>query len=179
MPRLRLILAVAVVLAACAWAAITVRILLLPDEGAPAQASAVVVLSGSSRRLGRALKLMEQGVAPVLAISAGDDQLQVQARRLCAAGRGDGYRVLCFRPRPDSTRGEARAVARLAAEYRWRSVVLVTSTFHVTRARILFERCLDARVYAVGASFPWTSAPAAVAGEWAKLAYAYLVARGC
>lgn len=178
MPRLRVLAAALAALAAAAWLAATVRLLFLPDEGAPARADAIVVLSGSKRRLDRALELMARGTAPVLVIS-GRDHRQPLADRLCAAGGRDGFRVLCFMPRPDSTRGEARQVARLARRHRWRAVVLVTSRFHVTRARMLFRRCVGARVYAVGTSYPWTSVPAAVAGEWAKLAYAWIIARGC
>ncbi len=176
--RLRALSAALVALLAAAWLGATVRLLLLPDEGAPPRADAVVVLSGSPRRLDRALELMARRQAPVLVIS-GRDHRQPLADRLCAAGGRDGFRVLCFMPRPDSTRGEARQVARLARRYRWRSVVLVTSRFHVTRARMLFRRCLDAQVSAVGTSYPWTGLPAALAGEWAKLAYALLLARDC
>lgn len=180
MLRPRPVLAALLLLALGAWASATAVLIFLPDEGAPARANAVVVLSGDKgRRLERALELMRRRLAPVLVISAGLDKRQPKANRLCATGRGDGFRVLCFMPHPDSTRGEAQAVARLARRHRWRSVVIVTSRFHVTRARMLFERCLDARVNAVGASYPWTSIPVAVVSEWLKLAYALLVARGC
>jgi len=162
-----------------AWVAATVRLLFLPAEGAPPHADAVVVLSGSKRRLAKGIELVQAGVAPWLVLSAGLDPRQPQARRLCLAGQGRGFRVLCFWPRPDSTQGEARGVERLARRYGWRSIVLVTSRFHITRARMLFRRCLNARVEAVGVSYPWTSIPFAVAGEWAKLLYALILARRC
>lgn len=161
-----------------AWIVATVRIVFVPAEDDPGTADAVVVLAGSKHeRLDRGLELVRDGVARTLVISDGFDPRQPQANRLCREG-GDGFGVACFTPDPDSTRGEARAVAELARKHGWRRVLLVTSRFHVTRARMLFDRCLDADVDAVGVDYPWTSVPAAVAGEWVKLALA-TVARGC
>ena len=70
-------------------------------------------------------------------------------------------------------------MAELARKHGWQRVLLVTSRFHVTRARMLFDRCLDADVDAVGVDYPWTSVPAAVAGEWVKLGLSSTVTRGC
>lgn len=163
-----------------AWVVATVRLVFLPAVEGPGRADAVVVLAGSKHeRLDRGLELMRDGVAPILVISDGLDPRQPRANRLCRRGRGDGFRVLCFTPDPDSTRGEARAVGELAASRRWRRVLLVTSTFHVTRARMLFDRCVDGDVDAIAAPYPWTGIPAAVAGEWVKLALSLTVTRGC
>jgi uncharacterized SAM-binding protein YcdF (DUF218 family) len=122
---------------------------------------------------------MRDGVAPTLVISGGLDPRQPEARQLCREGQIDGSRVLCFMPDPDSTRGEAHKVAELAERLGWQRVLLVTSTFHVTRARMLFDRCLDADVDAVGAQYPWTSIPTAIAGEWVKLGLSLTVNRDC
>jgi uncharacterized SAM-binding protein YcdF (DUF218 family) len=40
----------------------------------------------------------------------------------------------------DNTREEAEAVARLAKERRWHSVIVVTSNYHTRRARYIFRR---------------------------------------
>jgi len=162
-----------------AWVVATVRIVFVPTEDDPGNAEAVVVLVGSKHaRLDRGLELVREGVAPTLVISDGFDPRQPRANRLCREG-GDVFSVACFTPDPDSTRGEARAVAELARKHHWHRVLLVTSRFHVTRARMLFDRCLDADVDAVGVDYPWTSVPAAVAGEWVKLGLSSTVARGC
>jgi uncharacterized SAM-binding protein YcdF (DUF218 family) len=87
--------------------------------------------------------------------------------------------VLCFRPDPYSTRGEARAVARMAAARGWRSVLVVTSTYHVTRARLLFDRCVGARVSVTGSTYRRSLIPLEVFLEPAKLVYALAFARGC
>jgi uncharacterized SAM-binding protein YcdF (DUF218 family) len=175
----RILLAVLALLVA-AWIAATLVLFFFPDEGAPPRADAVVVLSGTrGTRLDGALKLMRSGIAPVLVISNDPETRVREAIHLCRAGRSEGFSVVCFRPRPANTRGEAEAVSELAARNGWRSIVLVTSRFHVTRARMLFERCFGGKVDAVGVDYPATSIPAAVAGEWLKLAYALTASRDC
>jgi uncharacterized SAM-binding protein YcdF (DUF218 family) len=160
-----------------AWAAVAARFVLWPEEQAPRHADAVVVLAGDHLRLGKALELMARRVAPTLVISDGRAPGWYRANRLCD-GRAR-FRVVCFEPRPYSTRGEAREVARLARSRGWRSVVVVTSRYHVTRARLLFDRCVDVRVSVTGATYRRSLVPLEVFLEPAKLAYALVVARGC
>ncbi len=174
----RIVLAVLGILL-IAWVFATVKVVLAPSEDEVGRADAVVVLSGSKHeRLDRGLELVREGVAPVLVISGGFDPRQPRANRFCQEG-GEGFSVACFTPDPDSTRGEARMVAELVREHRWDRVLLVTSHFHVTRARRLFDRCTNVDVDAVGVDYPWTSVPAAVAGEWVKLGLSETVNRGC
>lgn len=158
---------------------LTLRFVFVPTEDEVGHADAIVVLSGSKHeRLDRGLELVREGVAPVLVISGGFDPDQPRANRLCHEGAPD-FKVICFTPSPDSTRGEAEEVGRLARTHSWKRVLLVTSRFHVTRARMLFDRCLDADVDAVGVHYPWTSIPYAVAGEWFKTIRALTFQRGC
>ena len=172
-----ILIALSVLLAA--WVVATFRLVFFPVEDAVGKADAVVVLAGSKHeRLDRGLELVRDGVAPVLVISDGFDPQRPRENRLCQEG-GEGFSVACFTPDPDNTRGEARKVAELARKHRWQRVLLVTSGFHVTRARRLFDRCTDADVDAVGVDYPWTSVPAAVAGEWVKLGLSETVKRGC
>ena len=148
----------------------TARLFVWPATDDPRRADAVVVLDGGSgERLDEARALMERDVAPTLAISAGRELDPDEADGLCS-GRQQ-FEVVCFTPTPDSTRGEARALAALARQHGWNDVVLVTSTYHVTRARMLVERCFDGRVDVVAASPParplhWI---AAVGHEWAAM----------
>ena len=147
----------------------------------PAHADAVVVLSGGlDRRLDPALALVRRGVAPVLAISSPSRGKWRKAQDLCSGRvKPAGFRVLCFDPKPFGTQGEARAVARLARAHGWRRVVVVTSTFHVTRARMLFRRCYHGALWMVGSSWPWWKLPAEWASETGKLAVQLTVQRGC
>jgi uncharacterized SAM-binding protein YcdF (DUF218 family) len=62
--------------------------------------------------------------------------------------------AVCITTDPETTTGEARGVARLAEQYGWDEVVVVTTDFHTARARMLFRQCLGDRVSVVGASRP-------------------------
>jgi hypothetical protein len=58
--------------------------------------------------------------------------------------------IRCVRPVPVSTWGEAQEVATLAHAEGWLEVTVVTSRFHLSRSRLLFERCVDVPVALVG-----------------------------
>jgi uncharacterized SAM-binding protein YcdF (DUF218 family) len=60
--------------------------------------------------------------------------------------------AICIRTDPETTTGEARAVARQADTYGWQQVLVVTTEFHTARARLLFRQCLGDRVAVVGAA---------------------------
>ena len=174
----RLLVALAALVAL--WLVACAFLFVWPRTSTPSRADAVVVLSGEKRRLPRALELIRAHVAPVLVISSPTrERRNPLPEELCRAGRYDGARVLCFLARPYSTVGEARAVSRLAGEHRWRSVVVVTSTFHVTRARMLFRRGWTGRLSFVGASSPWWRLPYEWVSETGKLLVQLTVERGC
>jgi uncharacterized SAM-binding protein YcdF (DUF218 family) len=161
-----------------AWAVLAAVLFLWPPRHVPQHADAVIVLAGArGPRLTRGLALARRGVAPVLVISDAWSPTWVEANRLCA-GRPAPAPVLCFHPDPYSTRGEARSVARLAANHHWTSVLVVTSRYHIVRAGILFDRCFGGAVYTEGARQSFVSRLIAVPLETLKLAYAY-VYRGC
>lgn len=159
--------------------AATARLFVWPSTNDVHRADAVVVLDGGSgERLDKARALMARGVAPTLAISTGRETDADEAGELCT--KPQRFAVVCFSPRPDSTRGEARTVATLARQNQWNEVVLVTSTYHVTRARILVDRCFEGRVDVVSASPPrrplhWAGS---LAHEWAGMLETML-RRGC
>jgi len=173
----RRFLLVAAVALVAAWAGVAARFVLWPEQDRVDHADALVVLAGDHLRLGKALELMTRRVAPTLVISDGLAPGWREGNRLCR-GRA-AFRVVCFRASPYSTRGEAEAVARLAAARGWRSVVVVTSTYHVTRARLLFRRCVDGRVSVTGSTYQRSLIPLEVVLEPAKLLYALVVTRRC
>jgi uncharacterized SAM-binding protein YcdF (DUF218 family) len=141
-----------------------------PREDEPGKADAVVVLAGDNAlRVPRALHLVDEGVSDVLVVSDGMRTVPALCRE---------REVICFLPDPYSTTGEAEGVARLARERGWRSVVMVTSRYHVFRSRLLFERCLDQAVRVVGAGQPG-SLPIATVLETGKLIWALVVDRRC
>jgi uncharacterized SAM-binding protein YcdF (DUF218 family) len=161
-----------------AWLAACAFLFVWPNDDEPRRADAVVVLAGGRKlRLEKGLELMRRDLAHTLVISDGEARGWLEANRLCN-GAATGFRVVCFTPDPYSTQGEAQGVARLARERGWRSVTVVTSRFHVHRARLLFERCLpDVRV--VAARYQLRYLPSALFWETGKLSYALAVDRDC
>ena len=150
------------------------------ETGPPAHADAIVMLSGSHLRLPEAEALARRGVAPVLALSSVDRSPNwTAAEQLCRSGRAGPARVLCFEATPYSTRGEAETVARLARAHGWHSIVVVSSTYHLTRAKLLFGRCFKGALSFVGVGDPWFRLPTDWVEETGKLAVQLVFERGC
>lgn len=158
-----------------AWLAASAFLFLWPAQDAPGRADAVVVLAGdAAHRIPRGRELVRSGVAGLLVLSREPGPKWARWRPLC---RRPG--VLCFDAEPYSTQGEAQAVARLARRNGWRSLAVVTSRYHVFRARLLFRRCLRGRVAVVGASYDASVIPLVLPLETAKLVRAALIDRSC
>ena len=172
---LRWMFTLAVFLAAAIGA--TLWLFVWPSSDEPRRAAAVVVLEGGDgERLTDALVLMRLDVAPTLILYGARDDGPARAGRLC---RGDAaFAVLCPPARPDA-RAEARALAGLASRRGWRSLVVVTSTYDVARARLLVGSCFPGRADIVGAKPPAESWARAIPGEWKGYLNALLVERGC
>jgi uncharacterized SAM-binding protein YcdF (DUF218 family) len=134
-----------------AWLVVGYFVIAYPTVNHPRRADAIVVLGppDNNDRVDTALSLIRQHVAANLVISIASER-QRQAKSLCSAPQ-DGFSVTCFHPHPATTRGEAEHVRDLARQHGWTSVVVVTSTYHVSRARMIFDRCLDGRLYVVAA----------------------------
>ena len=63
----------------------------------------------------------------------------------CAAGTAT-ITVICFRPDPFTTRGEAMFAARLAKQNNWSHVIVVSWNHHMVRARYIFGQCFAGTV---------------------------------
>lgn len=149
-----------------------------PDS--PDQVGALVVLAGSNGdRLDHALKIADQGVSTMLLINTGIDWVGPTADRVAALCR-DGHSkhaIHCVSALPDSTKGEAQTISKLAAELGIDSLGIVTSEFHMHRALRWFERCSDADVSAV--AVPGTTGSATNRNELLSSAHALLIDRSC
>jgi uncharacterized SAM-binding protein YcdF (DUF218 family) len=174
----RILLGLAALVVA-AWLVLCAFLFVWPDDDDPRQADAIVVLAGGRKaRLEKALELVERNVSNTLVISDGEAPGWPEANRLCDGERQE-LEVVCFRPDPYSTWGEARGVTRLAGRHGWNSLAVVTSTFHVYRAGKLFERCFPGRVETVAAGQSLLYLPRALLWETGKLAAALTVRRDC
>ena len=148
-------------------------------EDAPTADAVVMFAGGRRERLATSLALVDAGKAAILVIPNGTTPGWGRANRLCADP--GNIEVHCPDPDPDNTRGEARVIALLAEEQGWESLLLVTSTYHVSRAELLLDRCFDGTVTPVAASpdldpVTWMFR---VGHEWLGHAEARLLARGC
>ncbi len=132
-------------------------------------ADAVVVLGGRENRVPVGTALARTGIAPVLLLFNANGEA-------ASAEVPAEVEVLAFRPEPYTTRGEAAVTARLARERAWRSLVVVTSSYHVPRARRIFQRAFDGELTMVPApATPWRL-PFDLASEGVK--WVALVRRG-
>lgn len=140
-----------------AWLIACYFFFIKPSVDRPQHADAVIVLAGASDRLPVARKL--KGVAPILVLSNSIGPGNEPANKQCQAASGPD--VICFTPTPPDTRGEAAAIAKLVAQHDWKSIVVVTSTYHITRARILVKQATSIKVYMVA------SKPKGSIAQWA------------
>jgi uncharacterized SAM-binding protein YcdF (DUF218 family) len=177
--RARVLLAALLVL--LGLATLIGRLFIWPPTGPPGRVDAVLVLAGGhGERQDAGIRLVREGAAPVLVFSDGGrpgpfyDQLCRQ--------RLTGIRVLCLTPRASTTRGEARAFAELAGREGWRSVAVVTSSYHARRAAMLVGRCYPGVVRAFPAPPVGVDGPQLIAfalHEGVAVAAALTVQRGC
>jgi uncharacterized SAM-binding protein YcdF (DUF218 family) len=156
-----------------AWLVFATVNFVVHHDDRPAHADAIVVLQGSKTRLPLGYKLMEEGYAPLMLISRGSKQKLED--RLCNGETR--FKVICFSA--TSTRGEARIVSRIARERHLSSIEVVTSQFHIFRARKIFERCFHGELRMIGSSQQWWKLPIYMVTETGKLFYQSVFARGC
>ena len=162
------------VLAALAvFLGLTLYLFVLVRSDDPKHADAIVVLSGDRKRLATGVRLFTSGVAPTLVISR-DGRPWREADALCA-----GRHVVCFQANPYSTEGEAHEVGRLGRKRGWMNIVVVSSRYHLRRARMLFDRCMGRRPQVVAAKTTVLNYLVDVPWEWGKLVYQLTLDRSC
>jgi uncharacterized SAM-binding protein YcdF (DUF218 family) len=101
-------------------------------------------------RATRAAELYRQGLAPVVVASgvrlrpyAGIAELM--EHDLIERGVPK-EKILRFPQDAENTHQEAEALAKLAAEKNWKSVIVVTSNYHTRRTRYIFRRVFPANI---------------------------------
>ena len=148
-----------VVSALLIWLFAATMLFYYPQVHKPAKADAVVVLAGAaSERLPVGRDLSYQGYAGDLVLSTTDTPGNRITDMYCDYISSPA--VTCFFPEPLTTRGEARAVARLAADNGWDNLIVVTSRYHLLRAETNISQCSTATLTMV------PSDPDLSPGQW-------------
>lgn len=155
--------AAGLVLAAGLWLAVCWAVLEHPRTDEPARSDALLVLGPPDpHRMALAQGLMDRGIAPVLVIATPDPRPDdppsmvryYEDRDFCTP-RGE-YEVICFKPNPSTTQGEAMELRDLAAQRGWDTVTAVTYKQHVPRARMILERCYSGELRMSATDYQFT-----------------------
>lgn len=132
------------------WLIIAVQLFVNVDPLSVHHTDAVIMLGGaSSERLPVAQQVQQEIGAPILALSNTDTPGNKTADDLCNTGQVPSSTLVCFRPGEYDTRGEAEAIGKLVRANGWKSITVVTSSYHVARAGRLMEQCTTADVQMV------------------------------
>lgn len=136
------------------WLAGAFRLFVAVPDEVPLPSDAVVVLGGASaERLPVAVRLKEAQGVPILVVSHTGTPGNSTADALCERqGRDPSDQVMCLSLDRRDTRGEARAIGRLAGSEGWTTVTVVTSRYHMMRAGTLVRQCTTAQVGLVGST---------------------------
>jgi hypothetical protein len=162
-------------------AVVTARLFVWPPTNALRKADAILVMSGSGPRDQRGLALAREGYAPLLLVSNGfdSDGISRSDNRFCG-GLYHGVHVVCFTPRPYTTQGEARFLAKTAAQDHLHSVIVVAGRAQTVRARLRVTRCFNGRVVVDPVSPPgFVRGVYLVVYEWGALFKALVLQRSC
>ncbi|MEO6092303.1 MAG: YdcF family protein [Novosphingobium sp.] len=127
----------------------------LPRPAPAGRADAAIVLTGAPGRIEHALRVIERGQARKLLVSGVDRQVRVseferqhsvppQLMRCCVTLGFKAY----------DTRSNAREAVRWLKDNRFRSVRLVTSDWHMRRARFELDRTLPRDITLVTDAVP-------------------------
>jgi uncharacterized SAM-binding protein YcdF (DUF218 family) len=106
-------------------------------------ADAIFILGGyGDLRYSFGLELGMQGWAPTVVVSNPHGKDDPWLTRYCAT-RHAGFDLQCFSPDPPTTKGEGQQLRRLASQFGWRTVIVVTFRPQISRARYILEHCFD------------------------------------
>ncbi|MBY6537513.1 YdcF family protein [Rhodococcus sp. BP-349] len=116
------------------------------SEDPLARVDAIIVLGGEhDGREQYGIDLAESGLADVVVLSDPYRPDDVVMRHMCNSPR-ESFVVMCARPTPSTTRGEALFTQELAAEHGWETVMVISWRYHLPRARYIFGQCFSGRV---------------------------------
>lgn len=110
-------------------------------DAAGPRADAIVVLTGGKGRISEGLRLLRQNRSPVLILSGVDADADVDSIFLGGLSSAERSSII-LEKRSRSTYENATQTRRLMDEKGLRSIILITSAYHMKRAQYLFLRVL-------------------------------------
>jgi hypothetical protein len=153
---------------------VSIRLYVVPASDGAGPADAVVVLGGQEykARLQTADVMLKRFPGSVVVVS-------IPSGIACPPQPPGASAILCFSPNPSTTQGEARTAAKLATQYGWKSIEVVTTADQVWRARLRFSRCWSGDLTIVRSDSSIYSRLRAVPYEIAATIKAETLQRGC
>lgn len=122
-----------------------VPLLVVPAQEPPRGADVVFVIGPPDAwRTEWARELAAAGKAGTIMVSVPEPATTSACRTIGSTP------VLCRRPDPFTTRGEARWLRDEMDAHGWRTALVITSTPHVSRTRFVMSRCVPQGVQVVG-----------------------------
>ena len=154
---------------------------LIPRPGAPSpmKSEAIVVLTGGSDRMAEGLRLLEGGFGRKLFVSGVYHRVEVK-ELLRVAKKNPGELECCIELgyTADNTAGNARETAAWMDKEGFRSLRLVTASYHMPRSLIEFHRAMPDIEIIVHPVFPegfkrdewwlWPGSTTLIASEFGK-----------
>ena len=166
--RIIVVLVAALMIVQVSGAVVGYRLFTDPPAEPPVHSDAIVVLGGAhDGRESFGIDLARAGFADAVLLSnpyPADDATMGAA---CEA-TDRKVKVVCFRPRPSTTTGEALFTREQARAHHWNRVTVVSWHHHLFRAGVIFRQCLgiDVQLVAVPRTYHFSL------GAWAFV-YAY------
>jgi uncharacterized SAM-binding protein YcdF (DUF218 family) len=153
---------------------VEMRLYVVPHSDPRGPSDAVVVLGGHTydARLHSADALVRKYPGAVLVVST-------PGARPCPAKPTGATQIICFRPDPSTTQGEAEEAAKLAKQYGWKSMTIVTTGDQIWRARLRFSRCWSGTLRMVRAPSSLSLRLETVPYETAATVKAEVLQRSC
>jgi hypothetical protein len=124
-----------------------------PQVDEPQKTDVIYVIGPPTEtRMAVANRMLEAGLSDTLMISTPSPE----DYKLCDP-RPD-ITVICVKPDPSTTQGESQDLGEMAAKHGWKSATVITFTPHITRTRVLMERCYSGDLRMVADETPlWVS----------------------
>ena len=164
---------IAVGLCGILFVAATCTLFVWPATDRPQRVEAIVALAGDPPRDAKAWELARAGYSHVVVVSLENPHLDT------CPDLEPGIEVHCFHAVPLTTQGEARYVSKLAAQHKWRRILIVPGSTQVTRARMVFRRCYADQLLVVPPDERLARLPRDIAYEWGATLKALLFKRSC